>query len=67
MSFFDFKDEMKTNPSIHITRELWATPHYYIYWSPSRKAFMEHFGTIDKEWGAESFIDDLSATDWRKV
>lgn len=67
MTFFDYKDKMIKNPSIKITRELWSTPHYYIYWSPIRNAFCEHFASVDREWAGETFIEDLSANDWRRI
>jgi hypothetical protein len=58
---------MKKDPQIKITRALWATPHYFIYWSQSRQVFCEHFGSIDREWASSTIIDDLSAVDWKRI
>lgn len=69
MTFFDLMDELKKNPSLKITRELWDTPHYYIYWNTQQNAFYEHFSNIDREWASESqtFFEDVSAKDWVKI
>lgn len=67
MTFFDFKPLMKKNSSIKITRELWSTPHYYIYWSPLKKVFYEHFANIDREWASDTFIEDLQSNDWKTI
>lgn len=67
MTFFGFMSRMKNDSSFKITRRLWDTPHYYIYWSKSRQVFCEHFGTIDREWASDTLVDDLTATDWQRV
>ena len=67
MTFFNYMDSMKKNPSIKITRELWTAPGYYIYWSATKNVFCEHFADVDREWSVADYIEDLTASDWKEV